>query len=84
MSSPLSGFGTRGGVFGRATADEQRWLRGLVVTEKGKRWRGWLTRRLALWRGLGGRPWDADDRILAAHLDHVASGKMQNAARALP
>jgi glycerophosphoryl diester phosphodiesterase len=25
-------------------------LRGLVVTEKGKKWRGWLTRRLALWR----------------------------------
>lgn len=25
-------------------------LRGLVVTEAGKRWRGWLTRRLALWR----------------------------------
>ncbi len=25
-------------------------LRGLVVTEKGRKWRGWLTRRLALWR----------------------------------
>jgi glycerophosphoryl diester phosphodiesterase len=25
-------------------------LRGLVVTEAGKKWRGWLTRRLALWR----------------------------------
>ena len=25
-------------------------LRGLVVTEHGRRWRGWLTRRLALWR----------------------------------
>lgn len=25
-------------------------LRGLVVTEKGNKWRGWLTRRLALWR----------------------------------
>lgn len=25
-------------------------LRGLVVTEKGKKWRGWLARRLALWR----------------------------------
>jgi glycerophosphoryl diester phosphodiesterase len=26
------------------------WLRGLVVTEAGRRWRGSLTRRLALWR----------------------------------
>jgi glycerophosphoryl diester phosphodiesterase len=25
-------------------------LRGLVVTEKGRKWRGWLARRLALWR----------------------------------
>jgi glycerophosphoryl diester phosphodiesterase len=25
-------------------------LRGLVVTEAGKSWRGWLTRRVALWR----------------------------------
>jgi len=25
-------------------------LRGLVVTEAGRKWRGWLTRRLALWR----------------------------------
>ncbi len=25
-------------------------LRGLVVTEKGRKWRGWLSRRLALWR----------------------------------
>ena len=25
-------------------------LRGLVVSEAGRRWRGWLTRRLALWR----------------------------------
>ena len=25
-------------------------LRGLVVTEQGRRWRGWLERRLALWR----------------------------------
>ena len=25
-------------------------LRGLVVTEKGQKWRGWLSRRLALWR----------------------------------
>ena len=25
-------------------------LRGLVVTEAGRRWRGWLARRLALWR----------------------------------
>ena len=25
-------------------------LRGLVVTEKGKKWRGWFARRLALWR----------------------------------
>ena len=25
-------------------------LRGLVVTEAGKSWRGWLSRRLALWR----------------------------------
>jgi glycerophosphoryl diester phosphodiesterase len=32
-----------------AKADPMR-LRGLVVTEKGKKGRGWLTRRLALWR----------------------------------
>ena len=25
-------------------------LRGLVVTEKGRKWRGWVARRLALWR----------------------------------
>jgi glycerophosphoryl diester phosphodiesterase len=25
-------------------------LRGLVVTEAGKSWRGWLSRRFALWR----------------------------------
>lgn len=25
-------------------------LRGLVVTERGRKWRGWLARRLALWR----------------------------------
>lgn len=25
-------------------------LRGLVVTEKGQKWRGWLKRRIALWR----------------------------------
>jgi glycerophosphoryl diester phosphodiesterase len=27
-----------------------KWLRGLVVTEKGRKWRGGLVRRLALWR----------------------------------
>lgn len=29
---------------------DPKMLRGLVVTEKGKKWRGWLKRRLALWR----------------------------------
>ena len=29
---------------------EPKCLRGLVVTEKGRKWRGWLARRLALWR----------------------------------
>ena len=27
-----------------------RWLRGLVVTERGKKWRGGVVRRLSLWR----------------------------------
>jgi glycerophosphoryl diester phosphodiesterase len=27
-----------------------KWLRGLVVTERGRKWRGGLVRRLALWR----------------------------------
>jgi glycerophosphoryl diester phosphodiesterase len=27
-----------------------KWLRGLVVTERGKKWRGFMVRRLALWR----------------------------------
>jgi len=29
---------------------EPKWLRGLVVTERGKKWRGGVVRRLALWR----------------------------------
>ena len=29
---------------------EPRWLRGLVVTERGRKWRGGVMRRLALWR----------------------------------
>jgi glycerophosphoryl diester phosphodiesterase len=29
---------------------DSKWLRGLVVTERGRKWRGGLARRLALWR----------------------------------
>lgn len=29
---------------------EPKWLRGLVVTERGKKWRGGMVRRLAVWR----------------------------------
>jgi glycerophosphoryl diester phosphodiesterase len=28
-----------------------KWLRGLVVTERGRKWRGGMVRRLSLWRG---------------------------------
>jgi len=48
-------------------------LRGLVVTENGKKWRGWLTRRLALWRS------KAD--FLAYDIRDLPSGFAESAQR---
>ncbi|HTU09461.1 MAG TPA: glycerophosphodiester phosphodiesterase family protein [Allosphingosinicella sp.] len=48
-------------------------LRGLVVTEKGRKWRGWLTRRLALWRS------KAD--FLAYDIRDLPSGFAESAQR---
>jgi glycerophosphoryl diester phosphodiesterase len=48
-------------------------LRGLVVTEKGRKWRGWLKRRLALWRS------KAD--FLAYDIRDLPSGFAESAQR---
>lgn len=48
-------------------------LRGLVVTDKGRKWRGWLKRRLALWRS------KAD--FLAYDIRDLPSGFAESARR---
>jgi diguanylate cyclase (GGDEF)-like protein/PAS domain S-box-containing protein len=60
---------------GDAMANDGRWTLVCPAQTSGSQ-----TAALALWRGLGGRPWDADDRMLAAAVDSIIRVILQHEA----
>lgn len=60
---------------GDAMANDGRWT--LVCPAQAS---GAQAAALALWRGLGGRPWDADDRTLAASVNSIIRVILQHEA----
>ncbi len=60
---------------GDAMANDGRWTLACPAQTSGSQ-----TAALALWRGLGGRPWDADDRTLANSINSIIRVILQHEA----
>ena len=60
---------------GDAMASDGRWTLMAPAQSSGSQ-----LAALALWRGLGGRPWDADDRLLAASVSSIIRVILQHEA----
>ena len=60
---------------GDAMANDGRWTLACPAQTSGSQ-----TAALALWRGLGGRPWDADDRTLASSINAIIRVVLQHEA----
>lgn len=60
---------------GDAMANDGRWTLACPAQTSGSQ-----TAVLALWRGLGGRPWDADDRTLASSINSIIRVILQHEA----
>jgi diguanylate cyclase (GGDEF)-like protein/PAS domain S-box-containing protein len=58
-----------------AMANDGRWTLACPAQSSGSQ-----TAALALWRGLGGRPWDADDRTLATSVNSIIRVILQHEA----